>query len=360
MSKPRAPSVLVTGSAGLVGSAVVRFFASKGMQVIGVDNDLRRRFFGPAATTAPTLAALREAHPGYIHYDVDIRDGQAMDRVFADHGADISLVVHAAAQPSHDWAATDPSVDFEINALATVQLLERVRLRCGGAVFVYVSTNKVYGDAPNGLPLVERETRWEVDPAHPYAARGVPEEMSIDRSMHSLFGCSKLSADLMVQEYGRYFGVRTACFRCGCITGGQHAAVEQHGFLAYVMKCAVRKEPYVIHGYKGKQVRDIIHADDLAAAFEQFYLEPRPGAVYNLGGSRHASCSVLEAIDLCEKATGNEMTVTYADEARKGDHVWWITDSSRFSRDYPRWSHRHDMASLITDVYGGAVHSAAP
>src|SRR5580704_2922714 len=240
------PTVLVTGSAGLVGSAAVELFASKGFSVLGVDNDQRRRFFGPSATTARTRAALEEALPTYSHFDVDIRDVQAMDRLFSDHGADIGLVIHAAAQPSHDWAAGAPIVDFEVNALSTLHLLERVRQRCPRAVFIYVSTNKVYGDVPNGLPLVERETRWEVDPAHAYAANGVREDMRVDGTLHSLFGCSKLAADLMVQEYGRYFGLSTACFRCGCITGGRHAAVEQHGFLGYLMKCAVKREPYVI------------------------------------------------------------------------------------------------------------------
>jgi CDP-paratose 2-epimerase len=351
------PSVLVTGSAGLVGSAAVELFAARGSRVLGVDNDERQRYFGPSATTLRTRRELEERYPSYLHHDVDIRDAAAMDRIFADHAADLSLVVHAAAQPSHDWAAGAPLVDFEVNALSTLHLLERVRHRCPDAVFIYVSTNKVYGDAPNRLPLVERETRWEVDPVHPYAARGVPEEMPVDGAMHSLFGCSKLSADLMVQEYGRYFGLRTACFRCGCITGMRHAGAEQHGFLAYMMRCAAKKEPYVIHGYKGKQVRDNIHAADLASAFEQFYLEPKAGAVYNMGGSRHSNCSLLEAITLCEQATGNKMDVTYGSEPRKGDHVWWISDVSRFTRDYPRWSYRHDLTSLVADVHDGTTGS---
>jgi CDP-paratose 2-epimerase len=353
------PTVLVTGSAGLVGSAAVELFAKGGRRVVGIDNDQRSAFFGPAATTDATRISLQERFPSYVHAHADIRDAAAMDRLFAEHGSDIGLVIHAAAQPSHDWAAGAPVVDFEVNALATLQMMERVRARCPRAVFVYVSTNKVYGDTPNSLPLVEQETRWEVDPSHAYAAQGVPETMSVDATMHSLFGCSKLAADVMVQEYGRYFGIRTACFRCGCITGGRHAGVPQHGFLAYLMRCAVRKEPYAIHGYKGKQVRDNIHADDLVAAFEQFHLDPKEGAVYNMGGGRHSNCSLLEAVALCERASGNKLNVTYGPEARKGDHIWWISDVGRFARAYPGWSYRHDLASIVADVYEGARFAAA-
>ena len=349
------PSVLITGSAGLVGSAAAARFARQGWTVLGVDNDQRQRFFGPEATTARTRDALREAFPNYLHHDVDIRDGEALGALFAEHGADLSLIVHTAAQPSHVWAATAPFVDFEVNATATLKLLELTRQRCPAATFIFTSTNKVYGDASNALPFVERETRWELDPAHPWAAHGIDETLTVDRSQHSLFGCSKLAADVMVQEYGRYFGMNTACFRCGCITGGNHAGVAQHGFLAHLMRSTVRKQPYVIHGYQGKQVRDNVHADDLAAAFEHFHRAPRQGAVYNMGGGRHSNCSMQEAIALCEQASGNKLDVTYGEQARRGDHIWWISDVRAFQRDYPGWTWEYDLAACVKSVYEGAL-----
>jgi len=353
------PAALITGSTGLVGSAAVRAFAKKGWRIVGIDNDQRQQFFGPAGSTRGTLAGLQAALPTYRHYDLDVRDQAGMAALFATHGRELDLIIHAAAQPAHDWAAGAPLVDFQINAVATLALLELTRQHCPEAVFIYVSTNKVYGDVANSLPLIEQPTRWELDPAHPWAANGIDESMRIDRTLHSLFGCSKLAGDLLVQEYGRYFGLRTGCFRCGCITGGNHAAVAQHGFLAYVMRCAVNREPYVIHGYKGKQVRDNIHADDLVGAFEQFYLNPRPGEVYNMGGGRHCNCSVLEAVELCERASGNTLPVTYIDAARKGDHIWWISDVSKFRRDYPSWDYRYDLQAVVASVYAGARQERA-
>lgn len=345
------PLAIVTGSAGLVGSATVALLCARGWTVIGIDNDQRSAFFGPAASTRDTLLALQERWPTYRHHDLDIRDAPQIAAIFAAFASDIALIVHAAAQPAHDWAATAPLVDFAVNAGSTLHLLEQTRLHCPRAVFIYVSTNKVYGDAPNLFPFVEHETRFEPESTHRYAARGIDESLSVDRCMHSLFGVSKLSADLMVQEYGRYFGLATACFRCGCITGGAHAAVEQHGFLAYVMRSAVQKIPYTIHGYQGKQVRDNIHADDLAAAFWAFYQTPRAGEVYNMGGGRASNCSVREAISLCEAAAGNTMAVSYEECARKGDHIWWISDTSRFSTHYPDWQPRHDRDSVIAALY---------
>jgi CDP-paratose 2-epimerase len=349
------PTALITGSSGLVGSAAAARFARQGWTVLGVDNDQRQRFFGPAASTLGTRAALEAEFANYRHHDVDIRDEAAVGALFAEHAGGVDLIVHAAAQPSHDWAASAPFVDFQINATATLHLLEMTRRHCPAAVFVYTSTNKVYGDASNALPFVELDTRWELDPAHPYAARGIDESLTVDRSLHSLFGCSKLSADVMVQEYGRYFGLKTACFRCGCITGGNHAGVALHGFLAHLMRCAVNRQPYVVIGYQGKQVRDNLHADDLAAAIEAFYRAPRAGAVYNMGGGRQGSCSVREAVALAERLTGRPMDVSYDDHARKGDHIWWISDVSAFRRDYPAWEYRYDLAAVAESVHAGAV-----
>lgn len=354
------PTALITGSAGLVGSAAVASFADQGWRAIGIDNDQRERFFGPTGSTRATLANLRARYAQYQHYDIDIRDEAAIDAVFQQRGRDIELVIHAAAQPSHDWATGAPLVDFQINASATLYLLESTRRYCPGAVFIYVSTNKVYGDTPNFLPMEEQPTRWEIDPRHEYA-NGISESMSVDHTLHSLFGCSKLAADVLVQEYGRYFGMRTGCFRCGCITGGNQAAVELHGFLAHVMRCAVNQQPYVIHGYKGKQVRDNIHAADLAAAFAEFYRNPKQGEIYNMGGGRHSNCSVLEAIALCEQASGKRMLVSYEEKARKGDHIWWVSDVSKFCRDYPEWRYRYDLNGIIADLHAGAhaaVHSS--
>ncbi len=346
------PRLLVTGAAGLVGSAAVRHFAALGWRVTGLDDDSRQRFFGPDASTARTRAALQAELPGYTHLALDLRDEPGLEALFE---APFDLVVHAAAQPSHDWAASAPLVDFDVNARATLRLLELCRRRCPEAVFAFLSTNKVYGDAPNRLPLQERETRFELDPGHPFAARGIDESMGVDQCVHSLFGCSKLAADAYVQEYGRYFGLRTGCFRCGCITGGEHAGAEQHGFLAYLMRRAVAGAPYTIHGHKGKQVRDNLHAADLAAALECFHAAPRPGAVYNLGGGRARSCSVREAIARCEALTGRPMTIREDPTPRKGDHVWWLSDTSRFERDFPAWRQRHDLAAIFADLHAGAL-----
>jgi CDP-paratose 2-epimerase len=348
-------SALITGSAGLVGSATAAALSARGLRVLGVDNDQRSRFFGPAASTLRTRQRLERELPGYVHFDLDIVNQAQLSALFAEHGPSIDLIVHAAAQPSHDWAASEPVVDFQINALGTLLLLELTRRYCPSAVFIYVSTNKVYGDVVNELPLVERATRWELDASSEYAAFGVDESMRVDRTQHSLFGCSKLAADVLVQEYARYFGLSTGCFRCGCITGGGHAAVEQHGFLAYLMSCAVDRRPYVIHGYGGKQVRDNIHAEDLVSAFEAFAQNPRPGAVYNMGGGRERSISVLEAIDACERVSGHSISVSSEPEPRRGDHVWWISDVRKFQGDYPGFRYRFDNEQIFSSVHSGVL-----
>lgn len=345
--------VLVTGSAGLIGSETVRFFSGKGFGVIGIDNDMRRCFFGDDASTAWSVLQLKNTCPHYVHVDEDIRSEKALDRLFDKYGSDIKLIVHAAGQPSHDWAAGRPLVDFSVNADATLVLLEMTRKYCPKAVFIFTSTNKVYGDAPNRLPLVEQETRWEIDADHPFYKFGIDESMGIDQCKHSLFGVSKLAADLLVQEYGRYFGMKTACFRGGCLTGPAHSGAVLHGFLAYLVQCAISGQPYTVYGYKGKQVRDNMHSYDLVNMFWHFYQAPKAGAVYNTGGSRHANCSVIEAIDRIRTLTGDSVKWSYAPENRNGDHIWWISDIRKFQRDYPHWTYRYGLDEILSGIHDG-------
>lgn len=340
---------VITGSAGLVGSESALYFGQLGLDVVGIDNDMRRQLFGAEATTAPNLALLRDALPGYRHEAVDIRDQEAVFAIFERYGRAIDLVVHTAAQPSHDWAARAPFVDFSVNAQGTLVLLEATRQFAPDAVFIFTSTNKVYGDRPNALPLVELATRWEIAPGHCYAD-GIAEDMPIDACLHSLFGASKVAADVLVQEYGRYFGLRTACFRGGCLTGPYHAGAQLHGFLSYLVKCALTGTPYTVFGYKGKQVRDNIHSADLVRAFHAFYRAPRAGEVYNMGGGRFSNCSMLEAIALTQEVTGRELGWSYQEEHRIGDHMWWVSDLSRFRSHYPEWSMRYDLRAIIAEI----------
>jgi CDP-paratose 2-epimerase len=342
---------IVTGSSGLIGSEATRHFAEIGMDVIGVDNDMRRRFFGDEASTFWQRRQLEsELGRRYQHVDLDIRDHSAMDRLVHDYGSDIALVVHTAAQPSHDWAAREPHTDFTVNAQGTLNLLEATRQHAPEAVFIFTSTNKVYGDAPNRLPLVEQERRWEIASDHA-CAHGVCEDMSIDQTLHSLFGASKVAADVLVQEYGRYFGMRTACFRGGCLTGPNHSGTQLHGFLAYLMKCAVTGAPYTVFGYRGKQVRDNIHSADLIQAFDHFFRAPRCGEVYNIGGSRYSNCSMLEAIELCQEIAGQPLQWTYSEENRVGDHIWWISDVRKFQSHYPNWRLTYDIPRILREIY---------
>ncbi len=343
--------VIVTGSSGLVGAEAARFFIEQGATVVGIDNDMRQRFFGAEASTRRNRQRLEALGADrYRHVDEDIRSREAITSLFREDGSSVEAVIHTAAQPSHDWAANDPHLDFQVNANGTLNLLEATRQFAPDAPFIFTSTNKVYGDTPNRLPLVERETRWEIDPDHPYAG-GIGEDMSIDRTLHSLFGASKVAADVLVQEYGRYFGMPTAVFRCGCITGPGHAGAELHGFLAYLMKCAATGRPYTIFGYKGKQVRDNIHASDLTRAFYAYYMNPRPGAVYNMGGGRFSNCSMLEAIDLCESIAGRKLDWHYDEQARRGDHIWWISSLAQFEQDYPDWRLEYDVPAILEDIY---------
>ena len=341
----------VTGSAGLVGSEATRFLVSKGMTVVGIDNDMRKEFFGIKASTDWNRRALENDLSGYIHRDEGIRDKDAIERIFCEYGTDIALVLHTAAQPSHDWAATAPATDFEVNANGTMNLLEATRQNCPDAVFIFTSTNKVYGDKPNQLPLIEWETRWEIDEVHEYADRGIDESMGIDQTLHSLFGVSKAAADIMVQEYGKYFGIKTGVFRGGCLTGPAHSGTELHGFLAYLMKCAVTGRPYSVFGYKGKQVRDNIHSYDLVNAFWSFYKNPRIAEVYNIGGSRYSNCSVLEAISKCEEICQKKIKWSYEEANRLGDHIWWITDISKFKSHYRDWDFTYSIDNILLDLF---------
>ena len=346
---------IITGSAGLIGSEAARYFAGRGMHVVGVDNDMRKRFFGAEASTARQADRLRnELGNDYQHVESDIRDGDAIDRLFKLYGDEISLVVHTAAQPSHDWAAREPKTDFGVNAQGTLNMLEATRQFAPEATFIFTSTNKVYGDTPNHLPLRELEKRWEIESGHEYEP-GISETMSIDHTKHSLFGASKLAADVLVQEYGRYFGMPTVCFRGGCLTGPAHAGTELHGFLSYLMICTVTGRPYRVFGYKGKQVRDNIHSFDLVEAFAEFIRAPRAGAVYNLGGSRHSNCSMLEAIDLCEEISGRKLTWTYEESNRIGDHIWWISDVRSFQEHYPNWKFRYGLREIMEEIHAAVA-----
>lgn len=346
---------IVTGSGGLVGAETARVFAEKGMHIVGVDNDMRSHFFGKEASTAWQSEQLCKAIPNFVHLDQDIRDEAEIDRVFSRYAKNIKVIVHCAAQPSHDWAARDPLTDFTVNANGTLVLLEATRKHAPDAVFIFVSTNKVYGDQPNHLPLIEEETRFEVSAEHPWAAKGINETMPIDQCLHSLFGASKVAADILVQEYGRYFGMKTACFRGGCLTGPGHSPTQLHGFLAYLVKCAATDAPYTVFGYKGKQVRDNIHSRDLIEAFWTFFQAPIPGSVFNMGGSRHSNCSMIEAIHFAEKLTGRPMRVTYSENNRVGDHMWWVSDVSKFRSLYPNWNYRYDVPMIMRDIYEAMV-----
>jgi CDP-paratose 2-epimerase len=344
-------TVIITGAAGLIGSESARFFCQKGYNVVGIDNDMRKYFFGEQASTKWTLSELERLYTNFKNVNADIRDFAALTKIFRQYNNDIDLVIHTAAQPSHDWAAKEPFTDFTINANGTLNMLEVTRLNAPDAVFIFTSTNKVYGDTPNYLPLVELETRWEIQDSHPYFKDGIDEKMTIDNSKHSIFGASKVAADVMTQEYGKYFGMKTAVFRGGCLTGPNHSGAELHGFLAYLVKCAVTGTPYTIFGYKGKQVRDNIHSLDLVNMFWNFYQNPRPGEVYNAGGSRFSNCSMIEAINLCEQMTGKKMNVTYKEENRIGDHIWYISDVKKFKSHYPGWNYQYTLKDIVEQIY---------
>lgn len=337
--------VLITGSGGLIGSEAVHFFINKGWKVYGIDNNLRKYFFGEEGSTDWKIKELKKLK-GYHHYRVDVRS-KCLKKIFNENK--FNLIIHAAAQPSHDWAAKEPEVDFQINANGTLNLLENFRKFQRNAVFIYISTNKVYGDTPNSLPLVEKKYRYELKKSHKYYL-GVDENMSIDKSKHSLYGVSKLSGDLLAQEYGRYFGLNVGIFRGGCLTGPAHSGTELHGFLAYLVKCIAKGKKYKIFGYKGKQVRDNIHSFDFVNAFYHFYKNPRKGEVYNLGGGRKASISILEAIKKIEKILNKKSKFKVLKTPRIGDHVWYINDVSKFKRHYPKWDYKYDLNKILKEI----------
>ncbi len=351
----KAKTVLVTGSSGLIGSEAVEHFDRQGHSVVGIDNNMRREFFGAAGDTLWNLERLKSATKNFTHHSVDIRDRAALDALFRSTRFD--LIIHCAAQPSHDKARDIPIVDFEVNALGTLNLLEATRLHSPEAVFLFMSTNKVYGDAPNEVPLKELETRWEYARAEDF--HGISENCRIDRTLHSLFGASKAAADLVAQEYGRYFKMNVGIFRGGCLTGPSHSGVELHGFLSYLVKCVVTGAPYKVFGYKGKQVRDNIHSHDVVCAMEEFAANPRPGEVYNMGGGRENSVSMLEAIEKIEQLTGKKLTWTYVDENRKGDHICYISDLRKFRAHYPKWRLTKSLDTTLEEIVAATRAAAA-
>jgi CDP-paratose 2-epimerase len=339
---------LVTGSAGLIGSEAVKFFAEKGFDVVGIDNNMRSYFFGDEASTDWNRQKLEELlKDKYTHYKADIRDNDAIGEIFKKHKFDV--IIHTAAQPSHDWAAREPMTDFSVNATGTLVMLENMRQHCPEAVFIFTSTNKVYGDTPNRLPLVELEKRWELPEDHKFF-KGIDETMSIDQTKHSIFGASKVAADVMVQEYGKYFGFKTAVFRGGCLTGPSHSGAELHGFLAYLIKCINSGKKYTIFGYKGKQVRDNIHSYDLVNAFWHFVQNPRSGEVYNIGGARNSNISMLEAIEKIEKLLGKKANYELSEDNRIGDHIWYVSDVSKFKEHYPDWDFEYDIDAILKEM----------
>lgn len=334
--------VIVTGSNGLIGNEVCKFYIERNFLVVGIDNNMREYFFGVKNTS-------NQSHTNYIHYDVDIRDNEKIINIFKTYNTDIDLIVHTAAQPSHDWAAKEPLTDFTVNALGTLNILESFRLYSPNATFIFTSTNKVYGDNPNNLNLIETSTRWELNEYDNYF-NGIDENMSIDNTKHSLFGVSKASADLLVQEYGKYFNLKTGIFRGGCLTGPLHAGAELHGFLSYLVKCFVNDNHYTIFGYKGKQVRDNIHSYDLVSAFNEFYMNPKIGEVYNIGGSRHSNISMLEAINKISDIMGKKLKYTISPNNRIGDHIWYISDVSKFKSHYPNWNYKYNIEDIINEM----------
>ena len=340
---------LITGSCGLVGSESALFFSKKGFEIIGIDNNSRRFFFGKDGDTGWIKSRLKKSINKYYHYNIDIRSLDLLEKVFKKYGKKISLIIHSAAQPSHDWAKTRPFIDFDINAKGTLNLLELNKRYCPETPFIFMSTNKVYGDNPNLLPLKEKKSRWEINSNHKYY-KGIDESMSIDRCTHSFFGASKAYADLVVQEYGKNIGLKTACFRAGCITGPNHSGAKLHGFLSYLVKVSLKKKKYTLIGYKGKQVRDNIHSEDLVECFWEFFKRPKRGAVYNTGGGRYSNCSIIEALNLVEKFANIRIKKKLLKQNRVGDHIWYVSSMKKFKKDFPNWKQKYSTMKIIKDL----------
>lgn len=342
--------VIVTGCLGLVGYEACLFFSKKKFKVIGIDNNLRKYFFGKEGSNQFKLINLKKKIKYFDFFNYDIRSYKKLESIFLKNKNKINCIVHCAAQPSHDWAAKEPITDFNVNSLSTLNLLELTRKHSHKSPFIYVSTNKVYGSKPNELPLVEKKNRYEISSNHKYFRKGIDENMSIDNTLHSLFGVSKLSGDLLAQEYGKYFNLKTGIFRAGCITGTGHSGTELHGFLNYLVKLCVIKGRYKIIGYKGKQVRDNIHSFDLVNMFWNFYKNPKKGEVFNVGGGNHSNCSVIEAIKYCEKKLNKKIKVKYVNKARKGDHIWYISDLSKFRKFYPNFKYKYNIEKILDEL----------
>ena len=345
----KSQKILISGSAGLVGSAAAEFYCKQGYQIIGLDNDMRAFFFGREASTLPNKKRLIEKYKNYKHFSVDIRNTKEVEKIFKKYGSQLDLIIHTAGQPSHDWAGRHPAIDFTVNAIGTHNLLEATRKYNPQAIFIFTSTNKVYGDLPNHLPLIEQDKRWELPKNHRYFL-GIDESVSIDNCLHSLMGASKVAADILVQEYGRYYGIKTGIFRGGCITGPAHFGAQLHGFLAYLVKAVQRDIPYTIFGYKGKQVRDNIHVHDLVLAFHHFYKNPKIAEVYNIGGGRFSNTSILEAIMKIEKILKKKAIVKYNPKNRIGDHIWYISNVSKFKSHYPSWNYKYNLDMILEEL----------
>ncbi len=340
---------LITGSCGLVGSESALFFSKKGFEIVGIDNNSRRFFFGKDGDTGWIKKRLKKSIKKYYHYNIDIRSLNSLEKVFKKYGKKISLIIHSAAQPSHDWAKTRPFIDFDINAKGTLNLLELNKRYCPETPFIFMSTNKVYGDNPNLLPLKEKKSRWEINSNHKYY-KGIDESMSIDRCTHSFFGASKAYADLVVQEYGKNIGLKTACFRAGCITGPNHSGAKLHGFLSYLVKASLKKKNYTLIGYKGKQVRDNIHSEDLVECFWEFFKKPKRGVVYNTGGGRYSNCSIIEALNLVEKFANIRIKKKFLKQNRVGDHIWYVSSMKKFKKDFPNWKQKYSTKKIIRQL----------
>tara|TARA_B100001063_G_scaffold244771_1_gene278521 strand:+ start:148 stop:1200 length:1053 start_codon:yes stop_codon:yes gene_type:complete len=340
---------LITGSCGLVGSESSIFFSKKGFKIIGIDNNFRKFFFGKDGNINWIKNKLKKNLKNYIHYNTDIRNYKNLEKIFKKYKKNIKVIIHAAAQPSHDWAKNKPFIDFDINAKGTLNLLELTRINCPKSPFIFMSTNKVYGDNPNYLPLKEKKSRWEISSSHKYKS-GIDETMSIDTCTHSFFGTSKSYADLIVQEYGKNVGLKTACFRAGCITGPNHSGAKLHGFLSYLVKASMQKRKYTLIGYKGKQVRDNIHSHDLVQCFWQFFKNPSNGEVYNTGGGRFSNCSIIEALDIIEKILGFKIKRKILKQNRIGDHIWYVSSMKKFKKKYPKWKQKYSTKRIIEEL----------